>query len=71
MDYGTQQQCEKRAIVERMMDLMVPIQNSPDALKFAVKFNTYDLSEEQREALLNRCQQMQEIVEKVKESSRQ
>ena len=44
----------------------MPIYNSLDALKFAVKFNTYDLSEEQREALLNRCQQIQEIVEKVK-----
>lgn len=47
------------------MDLMLPIQNSLDALKFAISFNTYDLSVEQREALLIRCQQMQEILDKV------
>lgn len=52
------------------MDLMLPIQNSLDALKFAIDFNHYDLSEEQREALLNRCQQMQEILDKVKVGSK-
>lgn len=52
------------------MDLMLPIQNSLDALKFAIDFNHYDLSEEQREALLNRCQQMQEILDKVKVESK-
>lgn len=47
------------------MDLMLPIQNSLDALKFAIDFNHYDLSEEQREALLNRCQQIQDIINSV------
>lgn len=49
-----------------MRDLLKPIQNGLDALRSAVEFDIYDLTREQQEAILNRLDQVQMILENVK-----
>lgn len=49
-----------------MRDLLKPIENNIAALRFAVEFDIYDLTKDQQEAILNRLDQIQMIVEKVK-----
>ena len=49
-----------------MRDLLKPIENSIAALRFAVEFDIYDLTKDQQEAILNRLDQIQMIVENVK-----
>ena len=49
-----------------MRDLLKPIQNSIDALRFSVSFDIYDLTRDQQEAISVRIDQIQEIIDKVK-----
>ena len=49
-----------------MRDLLKPIENNIAALRFAIEFDIYDLTREQQEAILNRLDQVQMILENVK-----
>ena len=53
-----------------MRDLLKPIQNNLDALRFSVEFDIYDLTKDQQEAILNRLDEIESIVNKVKSESR-
>ena len=49
-----------------MRDLIKPIQNNIDALRFAIEFDIYDLTRDQQDAMLHRLDAIQDIVDKVK-----
>lgn len=49
-----------------MRDLLKPIQNNIDMLRFAIEFDIYDMTHDEQDSMLNRLDQIQEILEKVK-----